>query len=81
MPSGKWTRVHQIRLNGKQDDFTMNDLILFGKKCNLSEKETKEVVEKTVDAFMSFETLAREFEVDKALQETVKSALRVRLKV
>jgi len=80
-PSGKWTRVHQIRLNGKQDDFTMNDLILFGKKCNLSEKETKEVVEKTVDAFMSFETLAREFEVDKALQETVKSALRVRLKV
>lgn len=79
-PSGKWTRVHQICLNGKQDDFTMSDLINFGKKCNLSEKEVKEVVAKTVDAFMSFETLAREFEVDKALQETVKSALRIRLK-
>ena len=75
-PSGKWTRVHQIRLNGKQGDFTMSDVINFGKKCNLSEKEVKEVVAKTVDVFAGFETLAKEFEVPMALQKTIVQALR-----
>ena len=77
-PSGKWTRVHQIRFNGKQDDFTMNDVIVFGKKCNLSEKEVKEVVAKTIDAFATFETLAHEYAVADALKKTVSSNLRLK---
>lgn len=77
-PSGKWTRVHQIRLNGKQDDFTMNDVIAFGRKCNLSEKEIKEVVAKTVDAFADFEILAQKYAVADALKKTVHSALRLK---
>lgn len=74
-PRGKWTRVHQIRLNGKQDDFTLGDLIAFGKKCNLSEKEVKEHVAKTVDAFASFEVLAHEYAVADVLKRTVSSSL------
>ena len=29
-PNGKWTRAHQIRLNGKQEGFTLDDLLAFG---------------------------------------------------
>jgi len=76
-PSGKWTRVHQIRLSGKQDDFTLEDMIAFGRKCNLSEKEVKAVIEKTVDAFSHFETLAKEFEVPISLQTTIRNNLRL----
>ena len=31
-PSGKWTKQHQLSLNGKRDNFTMSDLLQIAKK-------------------------------------------------
>lgn len=76
-PNGKWTRAHQIRLNGKQEGFTLDDLLAFGSKCNLSQKEAREIVSNTVEAFAGFEAKAKEFEVSGELVKTINDNLRV----
>jgi len=75
-PSGKWTKVHQIKLNGKQDNFTKKDIITFGKYCNLSEKQSLEILNSIVNEFSEFDTLADKFNVDSKLKKTVLNAIR-----
>lgn len=75
-PTGKWTSKHQIRLNGKQGDFEMQDLIEFGKHCDLKERQVIEQVKKTQKAFSSFAGKAAEYGVPKALTETVANNIR-----
>lgn len=76
-PNGKWTRAHQIKLNGKQDGFTLDDLLAFGSKCNLSQKEVREIVLNTQEAFSTFETKAKGFGVDGELVKTISGNLRL----
>ncbi|HIP30675.1 MAG TPA: type II toxin-antitoxin system HipA family toxin [Sulfurospirillum arcachonense] len=75
-PNGKWTRVHQIKLRNKQDNFTKEDIIEFGKYCNLSEKQSLEILAITMKEFLSFEAYADEFKVDTKLKNTVLSSIR-----
>ena len=56
-PTGTWTKVHQIRLNKKQDSFTKKDIITFGKYCDLTEKQTTKILEKTIEVFKSLKNL------------------------
>jgi len=34
-PSGKWTRLHQLSLNAKRDNFTLNDLLETARKADI----------------------------------------------
>ena len=70
-PEGRWTRTHQIRLNGKQDDFTRDDLVAFGKYCNLSEKNALGIIGEVKDAFSTFPSLCREYEVPRELEKRI----------
>jgi len=74
-PTGKWTKVHQIKLNNKQDNFTMSDLIAFGKACNLSTKKSTEIIEQTIKSFHMFEPLAVKLKVEQLLLETISDNL------
>ncbi len=76
-PSGKWTSVHQIKLNGKQDDFALEDIIAFGKYCNLSEKKSFEVLNKTIKVFKEFNKLAEEYNIEEDLKNTILENLRI----
>lgn len=78
-PTGSWTKVHQLKLNGKQDDFTMQDIIAFGSYCNLSSKKSQEILTSTQTHFSGFDALAKEYDVDDALRETVVANLRLRV--
>lgn len=75
-PTGKWTKVHQIKFQNKQDNFTLDDIINFGKLCNIKEKKVKEIVEKTQKEFSNFENLANEYNVDDELKATVLNNIR-----
>lgn len=75
-PEGKWTKVHQIRLNKKQDDFTLQDIIEFGEYCNLKKAKSKEILDQTVNAFEQFDDLADEYRVPKELKKTVSGNIR-----
>ena len=78
-PTGSWTKVHQLKLNGKQDDFTMQDIIAFGNYCNLSSKKAQEILTSTQTHFSGFDALAKEYDVSDALRETVVGNLRLRV--
>lgn len=75
-PHGKWTKEHQLRLGEKRDNFTREDLIGFGVKCNLKELEAAEVIDRTREAFGEFSRLAQEYDIDPLLRTQVASNLR-----
>ena len=70
-PKGKWTKGHQIRLANKQSSFTRNDLIKFGEYCNLNEKKSNRIINKTTSVFKSFPLYADEFNIDSELKKTI----------
>lgn len=76
-PTGNWTKVHQLTLNNKQDNFTVEDIIAFGAYCNLSEKTSKKILKSTQEHFASFDALAREHKVDDGLREMILKSLRL----
>lgn len=78
-PSGKWTQVHQIRLNGKQDGFALDDLIAFGSYCNLTPKKANKIIDDVRDAFQGFEKMAKELEIDPPLITMIHRTLRLDL--
>ncbi|MFN0062210.1 MAG: type II toxin-antitoxin system HipA family toxin [Myxococcaceae bacterium] len=78
-PAGKWTRGHQISLNGKTDLFTREDLLQFGKSCSVSSREASRIIEATLDAFQEFGKLAARFGLSDALKRTIQTSLRLRL--
>ena len=77
-PTGKWTRTHQFVLNKKRDGFVRDDLLAFARKCDVSEKAAHAVIDRTVEAFSTFGTRARELEVPLRLRETIEQNLRYR---
>jgi serine/threonine-protein kinase HipA len=76
-PTGLWTRAHQIRLNRKQDDFSWEDILAFGRFCNLREPKIRKYTEATVGAMSQFEQRARHLGVDATLSRTVAEAMRL----
>jgi serine/threonine-protein kinase HipA len=43
-PDGAWTSTHQMSVNGKREQFTLDDLIDCGKAADLREREVKELI-------------------------------------
>lgn len=75
-PFGKWTKTHQISLSGKRDEFDRNDLLNFASTCSIQHKTANEIIERTLDAFSAFRSLAQSFNMPSNLVETVDSVLR-----
>ena len=75
-PEGQWTKTHQIKLNNKQDGFTKEDLLIFGKYCNLPKSKANAIIDKTLIAFNKFDELAVTYSVPKTLKQTVINNLR-----
>jgi serine/threonine-protein kinase HipA len=78
-PVGLWTRVHQISLNGKQDDFNRTDLLAFAQLCNLDKRKATPIIERTLTAFAGFEKLANEYDIDASLTKTICNSLRLNI--
>lgn len=79
-PKGVWTKVHQIKLNGKQEEFTLEDIMQFGKYCNLTHIQVSKIVDKTIEAFKEFEKLANKYNVPQRLKHTILENLRIDIK-
>jgi len=77
-PNGRWTRVHQIKLNGKQDGFSFDDLSKFGRHCNLSNPKIREIVERTIDGFDKVGGMANSLDVSPELKSTVLKNMRIK---
>lgn len=43
-PSGQWTGAHQMSLNGKRDDFKLEDLLAFAGFCGFKARKAKTII-------------------------------------
>ncbi len=72
-----YTRFHQLSINGKTNEFAMQDLKSLAKYARLPRNREKIVLEQTVDAFSTWHQMARELDIPKTLQEHVLRTLRL----
>lgn len=75
-PLGKWTKNHQINLNGKQNSFTKEDIITFGKYCGLNKNKSLDILNKTIYIFKKFEEYADKYNVSDKLKTMILNNLR-----
>jgi serine/threonine-protein kinase HipA len=60
-PSGKWTNKHQLSLNGKRDNFTMQDLLQVAEKQDI--KNAKEITGQVLDVVSQWTNYANKYKV------------------
>ena len=56
-PNGDWTSKHQMTINGKKDDFELEDLLAVAKLFNI--KKAKKIIDEVVSAVKKWELFAK----------------------
>lgn len=72
-PKGKWTGSHQMRLNGKTDDFTMDDFIACGKFAGLKRGLAEQLVDEVKTNIKNWENFATSSGIDETRLLAIKS--------
>jgi serine/threonine-protein kinase HipA len=78
-PSNRWTRVHQMSLNGKRDDFALADLQAVARKASLKRGVAERVFEEVRAAVRDWPTFADAAEVPESRAERIRRAQRLEL--
>jgi len=76
-PEGQWTNVHQMRINGKQDGYTREDLLSVGAAYGI--KSAKDIIEKVTETVSRWPAFAAEAGVSTDMQQAVGSTHRLYL--
>lgn len=76
-PSRKWTKQHQMSINGKRESILREDILAVGTKMNI--KNPKETIDKVIEVISNWTDYAKRAEVDsekiKAIQETLEISI------
>jgi serine/threonine-protein kinase HipA len=57
-PLGKYTSLHQMTINGKQDGFTKSDFLQVARSMNI--KKANEIIEEVIEAVSKWKQIAKE---------------------
>ena len=76
-PSGKWTNKHQLSLNGKRDNFTMQDLLTVAEKQDI--RNAKEIIEQISYIVARWTAYANKCKVKPEFTKTVQENLILKL--
>ena len=76
-PEGKWTSQHQMSINNKWSNFTMDDLLTVASSMNI--KSPREIIEKTIDVVAHWPVYAASLGIPKDTIEVINSTLITRL--
>lgn len=77
-PSGAWTAKHQMTLNGKADDFTVDDFSAFAKLAKLKRGRDKEILGEVCDAISRWQEFAQSAGVANAQRKKIGRAHRLK---
>ena len=72
-PGGVWTGSHQMRMNGKQENFTIEDFDACGRSLNLKPKDIREMLEAIRMTVQNWEVYAERADVNEADMEKIKA--------
>lgn len=75
-----YTKNHQLYLNGKTNDFTLNYILQLAKKHSIKENIAKEYLEQIVEVFSKFKNKAKELDVKEQTLNIIYNELRINLK-
>jgi serine/threonine-protein kinase HipA len=76
-PDGDWTARHQMSVNGKRDDFGLEDFIATGKVARLPRGRAKALVREAVDVVSRWPVYAEQANVPEALADAITRDLRL----
>ena len=74
-----YTKNHQLSLNGKTNNFTLNDILQLAKKHSIKENIAKEYLEQIVEVFSKFKKKAKEIDVREQTLSRIYDELRLNL--
>ena len=72
-PEGKWTSQHQMSINNKWSNFTMDDLLAVA--SSMSIKSPREIIEKTIDVVANWPVYAASLGIPKETVGVINSTL------
>ncbi|HEX04309.1 MAG TPA: type II toxin-antitoxin system HipA family toxin [Bacteroidetes bacterium] len=76
-PSGDWTASHQMTLNGKRDDFTMNDFKACAKAASMKRGRAEAIVNEVQKTVSRWKDYAEEAGVPAATRDQIQRTLRL----
>ncbi len=75
-PQGDWTSRHQMSLNGKRDDFTMEDFKACAKNASMKRGRAEEIVRQVQEAVLQWKHFADESGVPSEVADSIAKAHR-----
>ena len=78
-PKGDWTNKHQMKLNGKRDNITLDDLAAFGDKADLSAKKVAKIVKEITKVVSNWKSYFKECDVPQKIINGIDGTLRLDL--
>ena len=76
-PTGRWTSTHQMTINGKRDDFTLDDFHACGKAAMLKQGQAKTILNRVRDVVSRWPDYADQTGVDTLQRDQINNALRL----
>jgi serine/threonine-protein kinase HipA len=78
-PTGDWTSKHQMSINGKRDDFTLDDFKACANSAMMKRGRAKTIVEEVIAAVAQWPFYAEQAGVSASWRDAVKRHLRLTL--
>jgi len=75
-PDGPWTSSHQMTLNGKADDFELDDLRQFGRMADLKPRQTDKIIEEVEAAAKRWDAFCDKAGVSERLADRARAGFR-----
>ncbi|MBL7222129.1 MAG: type II toxin-antitoxin system HipA family toxin [Phycisphaerae bacterium] len=76
-PGGRWTSTHQMTINGKRGDFTLDDLHACGKSASLKRGQAKTILNEVRDVVLRWCDYADEAGVNPNQRDKIQDTLRL----
>ncbi len=76
-PEGKWTSTHQMTMNGKRDNFTLDDFKVCAKTAVMKRGRAETIISEVREAVTRWTDYAEQAAVPAAWQEQIQRTLRV----
>lgn len=77
-PEGKWTRRHQMSVNGKRESISYNDLITLGNENSI--KSPKEIIEQVLEVLNNWKKYAKDIGLGKRRIEEINKNMELNIK-
>ena len=77
-PSGKWTSSHQMTINGKRGNFTLDDFLQCGKSALLKQGQAKKIIAEVQEVVSQWQDYAEDVGVNTDQRDKIQKTLRIK---